>query len=138
MSVHVSDAAAEGRRVGRFAVAGALNTLVGLSVIFAVKLAFAAPEALANAAGYAVGLAVSFSLNRNWVFRSTAPARTALRRFLLVFALAYAVNLGVVLVAVETFGVNGYLAQTLGVGTYAVLFYLGSRRFVFHAAPGDG
>lgn len=129
----MSEVAAETRRVGRFAVAGVLNTVVGLSVIFAVKLAFAAPEALANAAGYAVGLAVSFSLNRNWVFRSTAPARTALRRFLVVFALAYAANLAVVLVAAGTFGVNGYIAQTLGVGTYAVLSYLGSRVFVFRA-----
>lgn len=123
--------------MGRFAVAGVLNTVVGLSVIFAVKLAFGASELLANAAGYAVGLAVSFSLNRNWVFRSTAPARAALRRFLIVFAAAYAVNLAVVLLAAETFGVNGYIAQTLGVGTYAVLFYLGSRSFVFRPAPGD-
>jgi putative flippase GtrA len=137
MSARVSEAAAEGRRVGRFAVAGVLNTLVGLSVIFGVKLAFAAPEALANAAGYAVGLAVSITLNRKWVFRSIAPARAALCRFLLVFAAAYAVNLGVVLLAAGTFGVNGYLAQTLGVGTYAVLFYLGSRSFVFRPAPAD-
>jgi putative flippase GtrA len=100
-------------------------------VIFGVKLAFDAPEAAANAAGYAVGLALSFGLNRNWVFRSTAPARVALFRFLIVFAAAYATNLVVVLAAADGFGVNGYLAQTLGVCTYTALFYLGSRGFVF-------
>lgn len=131
MSTPAPEVDAEGRRLSRFAAAGALNTLVGLGVIFGVKLAFDAPEAAANAAGYAVGLALSFGLNRNWVFRSTAPARMALFRFLIVFAAAYATNLVVVLAAADGFGVNGYLAQTLGVCTYTALFYLGSRGFVF-------
>ncbi len=133
MSTPAPEVGAEGRRLGRFVAAGALNTLLGLGVIFGVKLAFDAPEAAANAAGYAVGLALSFSLNRNWVFRSTAPARKTLYRFLIVFAAAYAANLVVVLAAADGFGVNGYLAQTLGVCTYTVLFYLGSRRFVFRS-----
>jgi putative flippase GtrA len=131
MSTPTPEFVAEGRRFGRFVAAGALNTLVGLGVIFGVKLVFEAPEVVANACGYAVGLTVSFSVNRNWVFRSNAPARAAVRKFLIVFAIAYATNLAVLVAAADGLGVNGYLAQTLGVCVYTALFYFGSRSFVF-------
>lgn len=54
------------RTAPRFLIVGLVNTAVGLSVIFACKALAGLGDALSNAVGYTVGLAVSFVLNRSW------------------------------------------------------------------------
>ena len=115
----------------KFLVVGVANTAVGLSVIFLVKWLGGFGDVVANVAGYAVGLAVSFLLNRQWTFGFTGHALHALLRFLLVFAVAYAGNLLTVLFLIRGLGINSYLAQTLGIVPYTLLFYAGSRWYAF-------
>ena len=118
-----------------FLLVGVANTLVGLSVIYLIKWLGAAGDTIANACGYVFGLLVSFILNRNWTFRHSGTVLPAAIRFLMVFAIAYAANLGVVLILIHQVGVNGYFAQLLGVPPYTALFYLGSRYFAFRRHP---
>lgn len=115
----------------RFLLVGVANTLVGLSTIYLAKWLGGVGDSLANACGYAVGLVVSFVLNRNWTFRHTGAVLPAALRWLMVFVIAYTANLGTVLTLIHEFGINGYLAQALGVPPYTALFYLGSRYFAF-------
>ena len=115
----------------RFILVGIANSAVGLSVIFAAKALLGWNDLIANIAGYAVGLAVSFVLNRAWTFGFTGATGSALLRFLCTFAIAYALNLATVFILIDGFGVNAYVAQTAGVFPYAVFFYLASRDFVF-------
>jgi hypothetical protein len=44
---------------------------------------------------------------------------------------AYVANLTTAMIAIGTFGVNSYLAHAISIVPYTVLFYLGSRFFVF-------
>ena len=118
----------------KFAVVGIANTLVGLFAIYMCKWLLGFSDTLANISGYIIGLAVSYLLNRGWTFQHSGAALPALARFVLIFALAYLLNLATVLVAIHSFGVNPYLAQAIGIGPYAVLFYLGSRYFAFKPA----
>jgi putative flippase GtrA len=115
----------------RFVLVGIVNTFVGLSVIYLLKWSVALGDVGANAVGYVVGLAVSFVLNRNWTFRHSGKVMPAVARFVMVFAVAYAVNLATVLTLIKLAGVNAYLAQALGVPPYTILFFLGSRYFAF-------
>lgn len=117
-----------------FLLVGVANTLVGLSAIYLIKWLGAVGDMFANAFGYAIGLMVSFTLNRNWTFRHSGAVLPAAIRFLMVFAIAYLANLGVVLGLIHQFGINGYLAQPLGVPPYTAIFYLGSRHFAFRKA----
>jgi putative flippase GtrA len=119
--------------LGGFLLVGIANTLVGLSTIFIVKWGFGAGDVLANACGYLVGLSVSFTLNRRWTFRHKGAVLPAAARFLVAFAIAYSVNLATVLLLIHQFGINGYLAQFLGIPPYTALFYLISRYFAFRA-----
>lgn len=116
---------------GKFISVGALNTLLGLAVIYAVKWFFQLGDAAANAIGYAVGLAASFALNSRWTFAYRGAQLPALARFLAVALLAYAVNLLVVLASIRYLGLNGYVAQALGVPPYTLTTYFASRAFVF-------
>jgi putative flippase GtrA len=115
----------------RFAAVGLANTAIGLAAIYAVMFFFQTGPAIANAIGYAIGLAVSFSLNRVWTFNSDRPVGHVLPKFLLVAALSYLLNLGAVVAAASHFSVNPYLAQLLGVGIYTVCVFFGCRWFVF-------
>ena len=112
----------------RFAAVGVASTLI----VLALKLGNVA----ANALGYAVGIIVSFFLNKHWTCSHAGRLIPAFGRFLGVIAVAYAANLGTVLVAVEGLGWNHYVAQALGVIPYTIVGYLGSRLVAFRG-PGD-
>lgn len=123
-----------GRRLpqwGRFASVGVVNTLVGLSVIWAAKALLGLGDVPANLLGYSAGLAIGFALNGAWTFGYRGPRGPALLRFLAVTAVAYGMNLLVVIAAIEVLGLNGYLAQALGIPPYAAVSYLGSKYVAF-------
>ncbi len=119
----------------KFAFVGIANTLVGLGSIYLCKWLFGIGDALANICGYAIGLVVSFSLNRRWTFSRSGPVLPALARFLAIFAVAYTLNLVTVLILLRNFGVNSYLAHAIGIAPYTIFFYLGSRYFAFKSPP---
>lgn len=124
-----------GRSFVRFVLVGILNTGVGLALIFAAKWLLGWGDLASNVFGYAVGLAVSFVLNRNWSFEHRGAASPALLRFLAVFLAAYSTNLITVFGLKDLAQMNAYLAQAAGVIPYTILFYLGSRAFVFPPRP---
>jgi polyisoprenyl-phosphate glycosyltransferase len=115
----------------KFLLVGSVNTLVGISAIYLLKWLMEASDAAANAGGYLVGLTASFTLNRRWTFRHAGALLPAATRFIAVFAVAYVANLFTVLTLIQEFGINGYLAQAMGVLPYTTLFYLGSRHIAF-------
>jgi len=115
----------------RFVAVGILNTVIGLSFIFAAKALLGWGDLAANAAGYALGLSASFALNRSWTFRDQGRINPALLRFLAAFGLAYLANLLTVFGLRDLMGIDSYLAQAAGVVPYTGLFFLASRSFVF-------
>jgi putative flippase GtrA len=123
-------------RVARFLAVGVLNTLVGLGTIYLCKWLGGIGDVTANIIGYAVGLANSFAWNRHWTFGHAGAVLPAIVRFVLVFLIAYLLNLGTVMAAIYV-GINSYVAQAFGIAPYTTFFYLGSRWFVFRPASRD-
>jgi putative flippase GtrA len=122
-------------QLGRFLSVGVLNMVVGLLVIYACKWFFHANDVAANAIGYAAGLTTSFTLNSRWTFAYRGPQVPALIKFLVVALAAYGMNLLTVLMLIRHVGVNGYLAQALGIPAYTLTTYLASKFIVFRLAP---
>ncbi len=115
----------------RFIVVGVLNTISGLSIIFACKAFFAWGDVPANATGYSVGLLISFFLNKSWTFNHEGAYAGVAIKFLATFAIAYSLNLATVLVLIEQVGVNDYLAHFFGMMPYTLSFFVLSRYYVF-------
>ncbi len=115
----------------RFLVVGLANTGFGLLCIWGAMRFLALGDVAANFFGYACGLILSFVLNRSWTFAHSDAAVRTFPRWLAVAAVAYLVNLGVVLAGHRLLGVNPYLAQPLGIGVYTAIMFFGSRHFVF-------
>ena len=117
----------------RFLLVGVTNTVVGLSVIFLLIRFAGWGDLPANLAGYLLGLCCSFLLNRRWTFQHQGWWLSALMRFVLVFAMAYAVNVLTLLALRDWAGANRYLAHALATVPYTITFFLGSRLFAFRA-----
>jgi putative flippase GtrA len=114
----------------RFCSVGVVNTLLGLTVIWSAMHWLGLSSTAANALGYAVGIFVSFILNRRWTFRSAAAGMGELPRWLLLSGVGYIANL-TTLTFIEALGANGYVAQLPAMATYTAVTYIGSRRYVF-------
>lgn len=123
----------------RYAAVGAVNTIIGYSVIYASMYFASLPTVPANALGYGVGFFCSFFLNRRVTFRSSARTATALPKFAAVNAAAYVANLATVVLLERVAGVDPYLAQAFGLLPYLAIGYLGSRYLVFptQTSPAD-
>ncbi len=62
----------------RFILVGVINTLAGLSVIYAAMYFFDFGIKSANMIGYLVGLIISFTLNKKWTFKNRDRYRSQL------------------------------------------------------------
>lgn len=121
------------REAGRFLSVGVANTVVGLLVIYLAKWFLHLGDVAANAFGYSVGLLLSFTLNSRWTFSYKGPNLPALVKFVFVTLAAYGMNLATVLSAITYFGLNGYVAQAMGIVPYTLTSYLASKYLVFRS-----
>lgn len=115
----------------RFILVGIVNTLVGLSVIFAAKGVAGLDDFVSNLLGYGLGLLLSFFLNKEWTFRHNGRISPTAMRFGIGFLLSYTANLMTVYGLRDGVGLNSYLAQALGIAPYTLIFYLTCRYYVF-------
>jgi putative flippase GtrA len=121
----------------RFGLAGAVNTVLGLSIIEGLDLGFHVDPHLANAAGYAAGIAVGFVLNRGFVFKSDGHVGRTGARYLIAVALAFVANQAVLAAALPLYGASplGRLgAQLTGMATYTLLLFALCKGWVFRSA----
>jgi putative flippase GtrA len=122
------------KQFSRFIVVGMLNTAVGYAVIFGCMYAAGMGPELSNVAGYAVGLAVSYVMNRTYTFGSKQEPRREIVRFLVVFGLAYGANMLVLLALVRGSGMNAAVAQVVAGVAYIAVSYVLSKFYVFREA----
>jgi putative flippase GtrA len=124
-------------RLLRFGLTGLANSAVGWAVIFA-GLWTGMSGLAANAAGFGVGLVMSFTLNRRFVFGVTGAVRgREVAKFLGAFAIAFGVNLAVLFAAQGVFGKDSALAQLPAIAAYVVIFFLLSQFVVFRSAASE-
>lgn len=115
----------------RFLLVGISNTLIGMGVIFVAWHFLRWSDLAANITGYAIGFVWSYTLNRIWTFGHRGSAARSFGRFLLVCAMAYAVNLAVLFTLRPLMGEVSFIPHIAGMGAYTVVGYLGSRFFAF-------
>ena len=114
----------------KFAIVGVLNTGLTIAVIFLLKYFFAADDVFANFIGYVLGLVCSYFLNKKWTFNHSGEFISTAIKFLIVFAVSYSINVFFLLQFIK-FGVNDYAAHLLGMPIYTLIFYFGSKYFVY-------
>jgi putative flippase GtrA len=124
--------------LGRFGVAGAVNTAIGFTTIVILDLGLHVPPALANAAGYGAGVCIGFLLNRGLVFRSRAGLAVSGARFATAALSAFVLNQAVLRAGGFLLG-GGALAhvaaQLLAMAAYTAALFMLCQLWVFRPLP---
>lgn len=107
-----------------YGLVGLANSVIGCGVIFGLMACGVAPVP-ANAGGYVVGTLASFALNSKFTFGVAASGRR-FGRFLVVAAIAYPVNLSVVVMVLNVFG-GPCAAQAMGIVAYVAIGYIANK-----------
>jgi len=119
------------RQFLRFTAVGTVTTAVQYAVLWLGVAAFTAPAALASAAGYALGVVLSYFLNYLVTFSSDRSHRTAIPRYLVVFGIGWCINAGLMTLLVHGWGWNLWLSQVMATGIGLVWNFSGSRWWTF-------
>ena len=115
----------------RYALVGVANTALGFGCILLLQNVVGADPRVANGVGFAVGMMLSYFLNRRFAFQSTRAHATAMPAFMISAAISFAVNIIVLQLGLSVIGLADVYAQCLAVASYTVCFYLLNRYVVF-------
>lgn len=118
-------------QMARFGAVGLINTAATFAVIYGLMLFTSCSPELANFVGYGTGFAISFVLNKKWTFAHTGHSRDALPRYVALGAGSYLVNLGALALCLHVGGINRYVAQIVGGGSYSLCMFMGCRTMIF-------
>lgn len=114
----------------RYGAVGLVNTGVTALVIFLLKLT-GIHYSLYTLAGYAVGITVSFILNRKFTFKSTEKTGQQALKFLLVTGSLLGLTQLLQYLLIDVAGINETLGVILGMIFYTGIGYILNRLFVF-------
>lgn len=121
----------------RFLIVGVVNTLVSIGVIYSAMYFLGLGILFSNVIGYSVGIFVGFILNKNWSFACRAHFVPTLLRYLMIIAVAYWVNLEILIFADAELQMSPYLMQLMGIIPYTLIVFVGSRYFAFRESAQD-
>lgn len=120
-----------GTRLVRYAVTGGLSTATHVgSMVLLVELAGMRPV-LASAIGFTFSIAVSYLLQKAWVFRSTARHAGALPKFLVAAAAAALLNTTVLTLGVDVLGLHYLPVQVVALVLIPMSNYLVNSAWTF-------
>jgi putative flippase GtrA len=121
------------KQFAKYLLVGVLNTSVGYGIIFSCMYLLGLGAVISNALGYGIGMAVSYTVNRDFTFERNIKGGAAAPRFLLVALLAYGANLGMLLVLIRVAHIHEGVAQVLSSVVYVATSFLGNKFYVFRA-----
>jgi putative flippase GtrA len=116
----------------RFAMVGALAAAVHFSILVALKELAHWHPVWATLAGYAVGTAVSYTLNRAYTFSVKPAFGVGIVKYVIVIIVGAAINALIVWALVNAH-IHYLLAQCVATGLVMIWNFLGSKLLVFRA-----
>lgn len=119
--------------VVRFAVVGVVSNVV-LYILYLVARRLGVEHNLAMTMAFLVGVAQTFVANRSWSFRSRERAAPALGRYVIVYLMAYLINLIASITLVDRLGFEDRIVQAFMVCLIAVLLFAAQKLWVFRSA----
>jgi putative flippase GtrA len=122
-------------QASRFAVVGAINTAVDLSLFAFLFYILRWPLLVANAGGFLVAVLVSYMLNKTWTFADTSRGTESLRRGVAFLGVAtIGLGVGSAVIWVAALFVAPILAKLAATGATFLWNFTASRRWVFRPA----
>ncbi|MDI6097644.1 GtrA family protein [Actinoplanes sp. NEAU-A12] len=121
-------------RLARYGISGGLSALTHFTVGLAASAWLGLPAVPASTTGFAASVAVSYLLQRAWVFRADAGHSITGPRFLTVTAAALALNTAVLWIGADLLDGPYAAVQGVAILLIPVVNYLLNSRWTFARA----
>lgn len=121
----------------RFAAVGAGSNLA-LYMLYLFMTWFGVGHKTAMTGLYLLGMVQTFVLNRAWTFDYRGNVRGAMWRFLVVYALGYLLNFGMLGIFVDVMSFPHQAVQAVAILVVAVMMFVMQRHWVFAAGTNEG
>jgi putative flippase GtrA len=118
-------------RIARYGISGVLSAATHLVVGLAASTLLGFPPVPASTVGFAASVAVSYLLQRAWVFRSGVAHTVTGPRFLTVTAAAFGLNTTILWVGASLLGGGYAVVQIVAILLIPGLNYLLNSRWTF-------
>jgi len=119
------------KKIIRFLLVGLVNAISGYTLIILLYSLLNFNFYLSNFIGYLFGLMISFTLNRNFVFKAQGKIIVQFLKFILSFFLSYFLNIFVFYISSEFINLNYYLALIIASLFYSISFFISCNFFTF-------
>ncbi|GAE84319.1 GtrA family protein [Bacteroides reticulotermitis] len=123
-------------RIFRFGVIGTLNALIIALVVWLMTkwLSFEGDYLVANVTAYIIAQIHNFIWCKYWIFPNEKKKNSVWKQmafFCTAFGVAYIAQFFFLVLLVEVFGVNEYLAQFLGLFIYGGVNFIANKKITF-------
>lgn len=120
-------------QLAKFLGVGVINTLVSFIIIIGLERYCGVYYVYANLLGYAIGMGLSFYLNKTLTFRDNSGGKTMGKflKFLGLSGICYLLQLLALMIFREYFMWQDVYAQALAIPIYTVANFVGSKLLVF-------
>lgn len=115
----------------KFGIVGVSNTLISFAVYTLLLKAFGVWYVAASGIGFAVGAINGFLWNRAWTFRGHVGDALTPVRWFVVQGCGLLVNLGLVYLFVDGFGLGKLTGQAATIAIVTVLTFFANRAWTF-------
>ena len=115
----------------KFGIVGVSNTFLTAGVIWILMKVFHCSDYISNFIGYIIGLANSFIWNRKWTFESKTKVSVTVFKFIVTFAISYAVQLGNLYALLHLTHIDPYYCQLLSIVVYTGINFILNKYYTF-------
>ena len=120
----------------RFILIGTLNALMTVLIVWLMMDKLDCNYIATNITAYVIAQINNFFWSKYWIFSSrTGKFRREIPLFLIAFGCAYCSQFLALLIMVEIFDLNEYLAQFLGLFIYGAVNYMMNKKITFQFTP---
>jgi putative flippase GtrA len=119
----------------KFGIVGVSNTLLSFAVYTLLLKAFGVWYVAASGIGFTVGAVNGFLLNRRWTFRGHVGDALTPVRWFVVQGCGLGLNLGLVYMFVDGFGIDKLVGQVPATAIVTVLTFFANRAWTFKMHP---
>jgi putative flippase GtrA len=117
----------------KFGIVGVSNTLLFLAIYTLLLKVFGVWYLAASGIGFTVGAVNGFLLNRRWTFQEHVGDALTPVRWGVVQGGGLLLNLGLVYVCVEDFGLDKLVGQAIAIVVVVVVTFVANRTWTFRA-----
>lgn len=122
----------ETERILRFMMIGTLNALITAFIIWLMMVKLDCNYLASNVVAYVIAQTNNFFWSKYWIFASREGRfRREIPLFLIAFGCSYAAQFLALLLMVEIFDLNEYLAQFLGLFVYGAVNFMMNKKLTF-------